>query len=510
MLFNSYLFICLFLPIVVSGFFLLGRKSNYWAAIWLNVASLVFYAAWSPAYVFLLIASILFNYGCGVQIARAYSRGGVRTVKWLLILGCTVDLSLLAYYKYMVFFAEAANEFLGQHFEKLEIILPIGISFYTFTQIAFLVDASKGLAREYKLRNYFTFVTYFPHLIAGPVLHHKEMMPQFERKETYIFSYHSVAVGLTLFVFGLAKKTLLADNLSVYVGPVFDAAARDGQVAFLEAWGGILSYTLQIYFDFSGYSDMAVGLSKIFGVDLPINFFSPYKSKNITQFWRSWHMTLSRFLRDYLYIPLGGNRSGRARRYINIFITMLLGGFWHGANWTYLAWGGLHGFYIISNNLWKSALEHYGVDCGASRIYSIVSRSVTYFAIVFAWVFFRSESVSASLSIIKGMLGFNGFAIPIKWLNYENPIISWLLKEGAYVSELDLFQVGPELRMIAAGLLISWALPNTNEVFLGYGVYGDRWWRWKPNALWLVFTIVLALFSFLSLSGVSEFIYFQF
>lgn len=267
---------------------------------------------------------------------------------------------------------------------SLNIILPIGISFYTFTQIAFLVDTYQEKVNEYRFIHYLLFVTYFPHLIAGPVLHHKEMMPQFADSRIYKFSTTDFAVGLTIFCIGLAKKVLIADNLAPYANPLFSGA--DAPSLFI-AWGGVLAYTFQLYFDFSAYSDMAIGLSRLFGVKLPLNFNSPYKATNISEFWGRWHMTLSRFLMDYLYIPLGGNRTGIIRRYRNLITVMLLGGLWHGAGWNFVIWGGLHGVYLIIHHGWGklSELLNFPVNL---VLWRLTATSITFLSVCFAWVFF--------------------------------------------------------------------------------------------------------------------------
>src|SRR5688572_7644277 len=346
MLFNSPEFIFGFFPITVAIFFWLARYSHVWAAGWLAVASLIFYGWWNPAYVLLLLASIAFNYCGGVYIARLVRDGKRTQAKPLLVVAIGADLALLCYYKYANFFLQVSSDLAGTNLSLGTIILPLGISFFTFTQIAFLVDAYRGYAKEYNFVHYCLFVTYFPHLIAGPVLHHKEMMPQFQQAGTYRINSEDVAVGMTFFVIGLFKKAVLADGIAPYASPLF---ADPGQPDFFSAWGGALAYTFQLYFDFSGYSDMAIGLSRVLGVKLPLNFNSPYKAVNIIDFWRRWHITLSRFLRDYLYISLGGNRKGPTRRYVNLFVTMLLGGLWHGASWSMVVWGALHGLYLVLN-----------------------------------------------------------------------------------------------------------------------------------------------------------------
>ena len=493
MLFNSLEFIFIFLPITLYVFFLIGKNNKQLAAAWLGAASLFFYAWWNPIYVALLVASIVVNYSLGMLIAkvRLRNRNSLRVV--ILAIGVIANLLVLGYYKYFNFFVGVINTNIGMNYDTSSILLPLGVSFFTFTQIAFLVDVSKGLAHEFNFTHYVLFVTYFPHLIAGPVLHHKEMMPQFEKPETYRFNYKFIAIGLTIFFIGLFKKVMLADEMSKYVRPVFDAAQRGDIVSFKESWGAALSYTLQLYFDFSGYSDMAIGISRMFGVVLPLNFNSPYKAVNIIEFWRRWHMTLSRFLRDYLYIPLGGNRKGIIRKHLNLLVTMLLGGLWHGANWTFLVWGGLHGIYLIINHLWHWLQYRLGYDQAKSSIIgNLMGCFITFIAVVLAWVIFRAETLGAGISIIESMLGLNGYGF-----------------SGRF-----------QLSMIAKLLIIAWALPNTQQVMAKYepalSVY-DRvkpsilpWLEWRPNLVWMLFVLLLASQSLMKGDEVSEFLYFQF
>lgn len=330
MLFNSYNFIFIFLPIVLFGTFWLGKYSHHVAGLWLALASLTFYAMWNLHFVVLLIASVAFNYGAGYWLAL---RHPAKLGKYSLIIAISANLILLGYFKYTNFFISSANQIFGQHIPMLDIILPLGISFFTFTQIAFLVDVYRGIARECNFIHYLLFVTYFPHLIAGPVLHHKQMMPQFANSATWRINYEHVAVGLSIFVLGLSKKILIADNLSEYATPIFNAASEGQVLTLVESWIGALAYTLQLYFDFSGYSDMAIGLSLMFNVRLPINFDSPYKATSIIDFWRRWHMTLSAFLRDYLYFALGGE-SQRIR-------TPLRQSYGYHVAWRHVAWGRL-------------------------------------------------------------------------------------------------------------------------------------------------------------------------
>lgn len=299
MLFNSYSFIFGYLPVTLVGFFLLGRSSHRLAALWLAAASLLFYGWWNPVYVLLVMASISINYAFGYKIGHARIRSEHKA-KMMLTGAVVTNLGLLVYFRYANFFIVNVSQLTGAELNVVNIVMPLGISFFTFTQIAFLVDVYRGIVREYNFIHFVLFVTYFPHLIAGPVLHHKQMMPQFGNAGTYRISLENINIGLTIFIAGLTKKVLLADQFALYANPVFDVVAQGGEPKLLEAWIGSLAYTLQLYFDFSGYSDMAIGLSRMFNVKLPLNFDSPYKSRNIIEFWRRWHMTLSTFLRDYL------------------------------------------------------------------------------------------------------------------------------------------------------------------------------------------------------------------
>ncbi|HTN49848.1 MAG TPA: MBOAT family O-acyltransferase, partial [Burkholderiaceae bacterium] len=413
MLFNSFPFIFGFLPIVLVGFFALARVSHRLAAGWLTAASLAFYGWWDPRYIALLLASVLFNYALGSRIARMHEAGQAAHGRRLLTVAIVANLALLGYFKYAIFFLSSMHK-LGIASGPLpQIILPLGISFFTITQIAFLVDAHRGQAREYNFVHYMLFVTYFPHLIAGPILHHKEMMPQFGQRETYRLNWDSIAVGLTMFIFGLFKKTVIADEMAGFATPAFDSAAAGTHLSLLEAWGAALAYTFQIYFDFSGYTDMALGASRMFGITLPLNFGSPYKASSIIEFWRRWHITLSRFLRDYVYISLGGNRTSKLGRYRNLMLTMLIGGLWHGAEWTFVFWGGLHGAYLVINHGWRSLRGR--VSTAVGRGERALATLVTFVAVVVAWVFFRASDFTSAASILNGMAGGNGVVLPSQW-----------------------------------------------------------------------------------------------
>ncbi|MBC7940586.1 MAG: MBOAT family protein, partial [Chitinophagaceae bacterium] len=359
MLFNSATFLFGFLPLTLIGFFLIGRERPAWAVAWLLAASLFFYGWWNPAWLPLLLASMAFNLMAG----RAIAEGSRERRRWLqprtlLVAAIVANLALLLHFKYMAFASGALAALFGLNWQPAERELPLGISFFTFTQIAFLVDVYLRKVADFNPLRYGLFVTYYPHLIAGPILHHAEIMPQFARRDIFRFDASRFADGCVYFTLGLFKKVVLADQFARYANPAFGAAATTDP-SFFVSWCAALSYTLQLYFDFSGYCDMAIGLAMMIGVRLPLNFHSPYKARNIADFWRRWHMTLSRFLRDYLYIPLGGNRRGRFRRHVNLALTMLLGGAWHGAGWTFLLWGALHGAYMVAHGLWHAALKRW-------------------------------------------------------------------------------------------------------------------------------------------------------
>jgi len=415
MLFPSGEFLFVYLPIVLAGFFLIARLAGMQAAAaWLTLASFVFYGFWRVDDIPLLTASIVFNYVAGRAI-QEHSPGARISRKSLLVGALVVNLALLAYFKYANFLLETFGFITGTAVDAVDVTLPIGISFFTFTQIAYLVDSYAGKVRERNPLHYALFVTYFPHLIAGPVLHHADMMPQFARHETYRPVMDNLLLGVAFLALGLAKKVLIADSAAPIANEVFDAVGR-GPVDTLDAWRGIVAYTVQIYFDFSGYSDMAVGLSLMFGVRLPYNFDSPYKATSIIEFWRRWHMTLSRFLRDYLYVALGGNRRGPVRRYMNLAVTMLLGGLWHGASWTFVAWGALHGAFLIVNHGWRhlgaplvSRLPFAATPL-AARTGVVLSTALTLLCVMIAWVFFRAGSFADATRILGAMAGMDAGA----------------------------------------------------------------------------------------------------
>ncbi|BBE35469.1 MBOAT family O-acyltransferase [Sphingosinicella microcystinivorans] len=506
MLFNSYEFILLFLPIAVAGFFVLAGASTRAAMGWLVAVSLFFYGWWNPAYLPLLIGIAAFNYVVGRALSRRPSR-------WLLGLGIAVDLGTLGYFKYAGFFVSTVDSLTGADWAIGPIVLPLAISFFTFQKIAFLVDSHRGLARDVGPLEYALFVAFFPQLIAGPIVHYRDVVPQFRLSETFRPIAENFAVGITIFAIGLFKKAVLADGIAVYATPVFDAAEAGRSPDLLTAWSAALAYTFQLYFDFSGYSDMAIGAARLFGIRLPLNFNSPYKAANIIDFWRRWHMTLSRFLRDYLYVPLGGNRKGRARRHANLLATMLLGGLWHGAGWTFVVWGALHGAFLIVNHAWRRFVP---AALAGARLYPAAAWLLTFLVVVAAWVPFRAPTLDGAVRILAGMAGLNGVSLPAALFARLGPLRSGLETLGVEAS------VGGGGVFVATWLwiIILFALarfaPSTQQIMgryrpgLGFEAAVAVRLSWRPAVRWAMFTGALAAAGLLALNQVSEFLYFQF
>jgi D-alanyl-lipoteichoic acid acyltransferase DltB (MBOAT superfamily) len=521
MLFNSPVFIFLFLPITLIGFFriaALGQRRV--AEAWLVATSLFFYGWWNPAYLGLILASILANYGLGAAIT---SSRNTRRRKAILVVGITANLAAIAYFKYANFFVANLNALGGSSYVLGEIILPLGISFFTFTQIAYLVDTYRREAKEYDFLHYILFVTFFPHLIAGPIVHHYQLIPQFARSEVYRFSAYDFTVGLGIFCIGLFKKVVIADRFALSATPVFSAAETGIPLGFFDAWKGAFSYTFQLYFDFSGYSDMAIGLSRMFGIWMPANFDSPYRAVNIVDFWRRWHMTLSQFLRDYLYVPLGGNRYGRARRYLNLMVTMLLGGLWHGAGWNFVIWGALHGFYLVVNHAWDSIKPGW---LRRERWWSLaLARLLTLLAVTIAWVFFRAHTLGGATSMFSGMTN-----LPQNFAARLGPFADVLGALGfRFQGEYMVAANYQDLAWLVVWIGIVWFVPNTQQIFrshkpaldqlekpFGAGrpppapMRGLGFWQWRPTWGWALVLAVVSVFGALSLFQVSEFLYFQF
>ena len=466
MLFNSYEFLFLFLPIVLLGYYFLPRS---WRVVLLTVASYVFYGWWDYRFCSLLLISTVIDYVAGRNIHEAVTPRGRRG--WLLV-SLVSNLSLLGFFKYYDLGAATVN-WLVAHLggpgdplvPLLHIILPVGISFYTFQSMSYSIDIYRGLVPP--VRDFWRFACYvalFPQLVAGPIIRYHELADQLI---TRTHTFDKASRGIVLFVLGLAKKVLLADGVAPLAIRVFNMSAPD----FVSAWAGLLAYTMQIYFDFSGYSDMAVGLGLMFGFEFPQNFHSPYKSISITDFWRRWHMSLSGWLRDYLYIPLGGNRLGPVRTYVNLFLTMLLGGLWHGANWTFMLWGGYHGALLaIERMAGKRSL--------VGRLPLPLQRGLTFLLVVFGWVLFRCNTLHDVGAMSAGLLGLHGFgSLNDLWLQSRLAVA-----------------------MLVPTSLLVWGVPNTWEI------------SWRPGFLLAVGLAVLFVVcvGVIMVNSSSPFLYFQF
>ncbi len=480
MLFNSLEYIILFLPVSLVIYFLLNRRKLTKAATaWLVLASLFFYSWWNIKYLALIVASILVNFAVGTALARTAGSGREeRFRKHILTVGIAANILLLGYYKYTDFFISNINALTGLQFSMQKVVLPLGISFFTFTQIAYLVDTYKNTAREYDFLNYALFVTFFPHLLAGPIIHHKEMMPQFASLRNKVFSYRNMSQALFLFFIGLFKKAIIADALASVANAGFDSAAA---LTFRDAWVTSLAYTLQLYFDFSAYTDMALAAALMFNIRLPLNFNSPYKALDITDFWRRWHMTLSRFLRDYIYIPLGGNRKGSGRTYFNLMATFLIGGLWHGAGWTFVFWGFLHGAATVIHRFW----QRLGI-----ALPRIVAWFLTFNFVNIAWVFFRARNWEDARRVLAAMFGMKG-------LSFSTQLDRLGIKFGSLVFmhvNRNIFAV------LAAALLAAVLLKNTNQLSLEFRP------NWRNGAV----VVIIAFYTLLSLHNVTEFLYFNF
>jgi alginate O-acetyltransferase complex protein AlgI len=410
MLFNSYPFLFAFLPATLIIFYWLRRAGRPDLCVpFLMFASFAFYAYWKPVNIFILLSTIIWSF----FLAGYLTRCSRPRAKVALIVAIAGDLGLLAYFKYFDFIIGSLAALFGFHYTPRGIELPIGISFFTFTQIAYVVDCYRARQYEKQFTNYALFVTVFPHLIAGPIIHHAQMRPQFASLAHDRIDPRLVALGIPIFIIGLAKKVLLADNLVGIADPVFAAAEKALPLSTTSAWLGVVAYSLQIYFDFSGYSDMAVGLGLLFGLRLPVNFDSPYKSRSIIEFWRRWHITLSTWLRDYVYFSLGGNRSGEAKRLRNIAITMLLGGLWHGAGWTFVIWGALHATYIVINHIFRLLFPAKHPQ-KPTPLGGTMNWLLTMLLVMLAWIFFRAKSVPAAVALLKSIASFSTFTDSIR------------------------------------------------------------------------------------------------
>ena len=490
MLFNSYIFILLFLPLCLLGYFGLNHFKQYkLAQVFLLGMSLWFYGYFNLSYLWIILASVGVNF-CIYKLMEKVNTQGKR--KMFLGLGLAFDIGILFYFKYFNFFIENVNALFKQDFNLLNIVMPLGISFFTFQQISFIVDAYRKEVPDYHILDYACFVTFFPQLIAGPIVSHNELVPQFGDVSKKKFQWENMAPGIYLFILGLGKKVLLADNLgnAVNFGVLSWPALNSLDLIIV-----MLAYTFQIYFDFSGYCDMAIGIGKMFNIDLPLNFNSPYHACTIEEFWNRWHMTLTRFLTKYIYIPLGGNRKGKVRTWINVFLVFLISGFWHGANWTFVLWGCLHGVASVMNKAFKKYID---------KIPSAINWIVTFVFLNFTWLLFRVSSIETAYEIIKRIFtgGFGRCLYEFTQSVYmpeANKLVSVLFK----VTGVDLSLLCPEWILITL-LVISFVL-----IFLKRNAY-EEMKRFKPTVIRMIFACIILVWSVISLSGVSTFLYFDF
>ncbi|APW66135.1 membrane-bound O-acyltransferase family protein [Poseidonibacter parvus] len=489
MLFNSYEFIFAFLPITFFIYFYLNSKRLTTASkAFLVFSSLFFYSYWNIAYLPLILGSMLFNYAIGNTLAKTKKEKTSKKTfsnKSILIFGIVCNVSLLGYFKYADFFIENFNFALGTNVDLLNLLLPLAISFFTFQQIAYLVDSYRGETKEYDFLNYALFVTFFPQLIAGPIVHHKEMMPQFANNRNMVKNYKNIALGIFIFSMGLFKKVVIADTFAVWANQGFDVATT---LNLFEAWATSLSYTFQLYFDFSGYTDMAIGIALLFNIKLPINFNSPYKALSIQDFWRRWHITLSRFLRDYVYIPLGGNKRGRFRTYSNLMATFIIGGFWHGAGWTFLFWGFLHGLALSIHRLWQTL---------GFKMWSWLAWFITFNFINITWVFFRAKEWDDAIKVLMGMAGMTGIVLKEKWEAKLIFLSQWGIEFSTVFTVLD-----------GKNKVVYWILFFT--FFIIFTKNNNNNLNMKLNKYNLAFSLLLFYYSLLNLNNISEFLYFNF
>lgn len=513
MFFNSATFLFGFLPVVLAGFFLLeqigGPRPRQ---AWLLAASLVFYAWGNASVLALFLPLTLVNYFLGTRLQRRGEGEG----RGLLIISVSLNVLVLCYFKYANFFIANLNAALRTEFFIEKILLPLGISFITFMQIAWLVGCRRKEVVSCSYFEFLLFSAFFPQIISGPIVYQRETLPQFRTQRGSSDRAADICVGATLFTMGLGKKVLIADTIAPWANQAFWAVGVGQPISLLAAWIGALAYAFQLYFDFSGYSDMAIGVARLFGIRLPLNFNSPYKADSISDFWRRWHMTLSRFLRDYVYIGLGGNRCGSFRRSLNLFLTMLIGGFWHGAGWTFLLWGALHGFYLVVNHSWTSLL-------GRVRIpFAIVfagwgGRILTFLAVLVSWIFFRASHPGEALRLIGGMLGANGIHLSGEPLFFKSsPMLMSAFGWLGWNAEPQFVLIG---FLIVLGIFVS-LMPNSQQVLAafepGIVTYGKkieeippafRRFAWRPSLPWMVSTLLVFVWCILNLSKVSAFLY---
>lgn len=521
MLFSSFPFIFGFLPLALLLTFLVGRYTRPGAKLVLTILSFGFYAWWKPIHLPLLLGSVLFNYLVGGIIQRAYAEGRSGAVKAWLIFGLVVDIGALGWFKYANFFADNINLAFGAGIQLEHVVLPLAISFFTFQKIAYLIDSAQGDARRMTLLDFALFASFFPQLISGPIVHYKELVPQIQAPLFGRWISRNFMIGLVIFAIGIFKKAVIADTFALYVNPLYSAADTGGSFGFVTGWAAALTYMLQLYFDFSGYSDMAIGLARMFGIKLPLNFHSPLRAVSIIDFWRRWHMTLQRFLTVYVFQPIALplNRyaaqhglSNRGMYLLGIaaptFATFLISGFWHGAGWTFIIWGLMHACYVATNEAWRSRrnrrrkafkkLKKVMPEPGRGEI--VFYQLLTVVAVIVSEVIFRAQTVQGAASIWVGMTGING------WTAVQD------------VAGISLFA----WVLVAIGFAIIYLMPNSQQI-MGHFDPAYNWkdwkataraplhWTWKPNTFGIVFAGVALFFGIMFIQrGEAVFLYFNF
>jgi alginate O-acetyltransferase complex protein AlgI len=547
MLFNSIEFLFFFLPLALIGFYSLGAMSRAWAIRWLILVSLVFYAWWRPVNVLIIAPSIVINFILAkilLQLRVTDDHSSRRTSKVILVAGLTFNVIWLGIFKYTDFALSSINDVFSTNIILVHIILPLGISFITFQKIAFLVDVQAGRVRSFTFREYCTFVLFFPQLVAGPIVHYREMMPQFQTAPCR-FDTENVAVGVTLLMFGLFKKAVLADKIAPLITPIYEHAAGGSQTSFVLAWMAAIGFTLQIYFDFSGYTDMALGLARFFGIRLPPNFNSPLRASCIIDFWLRWHMTLTRFLTAYIYNPLAlsitrrrlaKGRPGFVTRnptagafvsslMVPTVITMFVSGLWHGAGYGFIVWGLLHGLYITINHAWRVVSAKLWPDrLSYDRIMKPVGFVLTFVLVSATMVFFRAPSMNSAIDLVHGMMGLNGVALPQGILAHLGPLAKVFHQIGVVAaaswSDRDFIKT---MIWICLLMVIALACPNTLQLLaryepaLGVNAQSYKAWRgglalivWGPSLPWAIAISAVAAIAVSFIGGPSEFLYWNF
>ena len=495
MTFNSFSFLLLFLPAVLLVFYFIGwSQRRAYVIFWLVGVSVVFYGYWHWILTGILLVSVLTNYAFG-RLLRNHQANKVNA-KNILCLGIFCNLGVLVLFKYFGFYGGQQPQ-VFMSVSQSDVVVPIALSFLTFQQTIYLVEIFRNKVNEKNFWNYFLYIIFFPQLLNGPIVRPNVFFHQLENKKLFKFQANQLAAGLTIFSCGLFKKVVLADGIARYSKSAFDSVAQGAVLSFEEAWSGALSFSLQVYFDFSGYSDMAVGLGYMFGIRLPANFNSPYKATSLIEFWRRWNMTLSSFVKDYMYVPLGGKRKGFLKQTINIFLIMLVGGIWHGTGATFVVWGSLHGIFLAINHFWRKLRDLLGYSLERKNfLYEILSCIFTFLVVTVLWVLFRAENLDVALSIIRSLFGFHASL-------------------GADFNNIKINE-----DRLGFLLFIIWFTPNMTKIMSRYyeseNIFGtqynsiSRWYHWYPNIWFAAFTAILFIMSLLELTQTKEFIYFQF